>query len=584
MSQQVRDTIQNTLSDAWNIQDPQLVWGTPPKQSMGDISIGVFPLAKSLKKSPTEIAVDLRNLLESQTIDDIQHIETVWGYVNVFLNETWYTQDISEFLQQDTLYPVYTWGDIIIDYIGANVWKPLHIGHMCTPLQGQVFKNLYEKLWVTAIGDSHIGDWWIIFWKLIVAYKKYGDDAQFKENPVEHLFDLYVKISAEAEDDQELEQSFRDAFQALSRWDASMIELWETFTRASIESMQTQLSRIFVQPDYNIWESFYEWLNLPKLEDYPDVQYPMSQIVQELVEKGIATKNEDGSIGVTFPESTNLPSTILQKRDGTHGYLASDLATIKYRVTHWDVDTIVYFVDVRQQLHLQQTFAIAEMSWWLEREEKEPTQLVHASNGFISLKDGTMSTRTGKIIPLKDLLDEAEDRAETIIREKRPDIAPEDIAQLKKDIWIGAVQYGYLKKSRESDSIFDWDEFMSFEWNSGPYIQYAYVRAVNILEKSNTDISYENLVFSHPTEKNLAQLLLKFPSIIEETRKNFAAHILANYLYELTQAFSRMYAEIPMLHEENEQYKNSRLALVEWFHRVIQEGFWVLGIPLLQKM
>jgi len=212
----------------------------------------------------------------------------------------------------------------------------------------------------------------------------------------------------------------------------------------------------------------------------------MQDIVQELIQKNIATKNEDGSVGVVFPEEMKIPSCVLQKRDGTHGYLASDLATIKYRMQNWAPDKIIYSVDVRQKLHLKQAFTIADMAGWLQigRGGKQKTELFHAYNGFISLKDGAMSTRKGRIIELSRLLDEAETRAGDIIAEKRQDIGKKEKKELSKMVGIGAIKYGYLKKNRETDVVFDWDEFLTFEGNSGPYIQYACVRAKNILEKT----------------------------------------------------------------------------------------------------
>jgi arginyl-tRNA synthetase len=196
------------------------------------------------------------------------------------------------------------------------------------------------------------------------------------------------------------------------------------------------------------------------MEDYPDLSSSMKDVVTELIAKNIATKNEDGSVGVVFPDEMNIPSCILQKRDGTHGYLASDLASVKYRMDNWNPKKILYFVDVRQQLHLKQAFVISKMAGWINA---STTEITHAHNGFISLKDGAMSTRKGKIIKLEKLLDEAEKKAAEIIQAKRDDISGDALESLSRIIGVGAIKYGYLKKSRTSDSIFDWDEYMSFE-------------------------------------------------------------------------------------------------------------------------
>jgi len=557
---------------------------TPPKKDMWDIAFWCFILAKHLKKSPQEISGELKRLIENDSDKPsmLERVETAWPYLNFFLASNSYAFLFSEMMKSNF------YGNtelnkektIYIDYIGANVWKPLHIWHMCTPSQGQVFVNVYKKLGYQVIADSHIWDWGIIFWKLIVAYEKYGDKDQLETNAVEHLFDLYVKISWEAEANPDLEDEFRATFKKLSSWDEELKNIWKSFTAHSIAAMNILLDRLYVKPLYNIGESFYEWIGLAKMEKYPDLTYSMSYIVTELIEKGIATKNDDGSVWIEFPEDTKLPSCILQKRDGTHGYFASDLASIKYRMDNWNIEKIIYSVDGRQQLHFKQIFYVSRAAKWVP----DNVELTHAYNWFISLKDGAMSTRKWKIIKLEKLLDESELRARKIIEEKRSDMSQEELNKLAKIIWVWAIKYGYLKKSRESDSVFDWDEYMSFEWNSGPYIQYAYVRSKKILKKSNSIISYDDLNFISEEEKMLVKHLLDFPDTIQELARFYYPHILCQYVYELTKKFSSFYNNISILQEEDEQLKKSRLALLEWFSVVIEESFEILWIPLPLEM
>jgi arginyl-tRNA synthetase len=272
----------------------------------------------------------------------------------------------------------------------------------------------------------------------------------------------------------------------------------------------------------------------------------MKDIVQELLEKGIATANDDNSVGVIFPDELKIPSCILQKRDGTHGYLASDLAAIKYRVENWNPEKMLYFVDVRQQLHLKQAFTIAKLAGWVDKNN----EIHHAYNGFISLKEGTMSTREGRIIKLDALFDEAQDRAKKIILEKRSDIEGEELEKLAEIIGIGAIKYGYLKKSRESDVIFDWDEFMSFDGNSGPYIQYSYVRAKKILEKREK-YNLKEIQISQKEEKELLSHLLTFPQVLQSMQYGYHAHILCQYIYDASKLLSSFYASISILQEED---------------------------------
>ncbi len=585
MKQEISIYLKKLIQDNYKLKLEEIHLETPPKKDMWDIAFGCFILAKDLRKSPADIAQDLKEIIQ----DDLNKISEIWEvnaagpYLNIFLGWDVLAKSFST-MMSSSLY-----GDIssnaseniYIDYIGANVGKPLHIGHMCTPTQGQVIINVFKKLWYNVISDSHIGDWGIIFWKLMVAFERYGDDKKLRENAVEHLFELYVQISKDAEGDKSLEEQFREVFKKLSHWDQNAIDIWSRFTKSSIDAMNIQLSRLFVIPQYNIGESFYEWLWLPKMEDYPDLKYSMKQIVEELIEKWIATQNEDGSVWVVFPDEMKIPSCILQKRDGTHGYLASDLASVKYRMDNWNPKKIIYFVDVRQQLHLKQAFVISKMAEWIS---DDTTEITHAYNGFISLKDGAMSTRKWKIIKLENLLDESEKRASEIIIEKRDDISWSDLELLSKQIWVWAIKYGYLKKSRESDSVFDWDEFMSFEWNSGPYIQYAYVRAQKILTSSNWQKDFKDLEYNKTEEKALIQHILWFSQLIDDLTTSYHPHVLCQYVYEMTKKFSAFYNNVQILSEENAQLKKSRLALLFGFSQILEESFEILGIPLPKKM
>lgn len=585
MKQEITEYLKNILFSNYNIELHDIRLENPPKADMWDMAFGCFLLAKDLKKSPNAIAQELKMSIDS---DDnktsiIEKVEVAGPYLNIFLWGASYGEDFITMMTAENVYSKISASQdetVYIDYIGANVWKPLHIGHMCTPSQWQVLVNLFTKLGYNTISDSHLGDWGIIFWKLIVAYKKYWNKAVLEQDAVEHLFELYVKISTDAETDETLDEQFRNAFKLLSEWEESSVEIWGSFTRYSIEAMEIQLSRLFVSPEYNIWESFYEWIWLPKMWKFPDLDISMSEIVEELLQKWIAIQNDDNSVWVVFPDEMKIPSCILRKRDGTHWYLASDLASIKYRMWNWAPKKIVYFVDVRQQLHLRQAFEISKLAHWVG----DDTELTHAHNGFISLKDGAMSTRTGKIIKLEKLLNEAESRAKKIILEKRDDIKWEELDELARTIWIGAIKYGYLKKSRESDVIFDWGEFMSFEWNSGPYIQYAYVRALWILRKSDTKPKYENLSFQTESEKELVKHIGEFTKVIENMTETYHPHVLCKYVYDMTKKFSSLYNQVNILAEPNLELRNSRLALLCGFVKILEESFEILAIPLPKEM
>ena len=597
MKQEINILLKKVILENYNLKLDEIKLENPPKKELWDYAFGCFLLARDLKKNPAQIAWEIMELIK---LEDLIESSSVAGpYLNIKVNKNSFTEKFLDFIEnKDILQCISTNSKTIyIDYIWANVWKPMHIWHMCTPNQGQVMINCYKKLWYNVVSDSHIWDWWIIFGKLIFAYKYFWENKEeLEKNAIDYLLKLYVDITAEAEKKPELEEWFRETFKKLSSWNEESIKLWASFTKKSIEAMNVQLWRMNIKPDFNIWESFYEGLNLPKMEDYPDLEFSMKDVVNELLEKGIAsiTKNEDWtqSIWVNFSDEEKLPSCILQKKDWTHWYLASDLAAIKYRKSNWNPEKIIYFVDSRQQLHLKQVFLIAKKAGWLD-----DTELFHAYNWFISLKDWAMSTRKWRIIKLDKLLDEAEERAKKIILEKRDDIKWEELKKLSKIIWIWAIKYWYLKKNRESDIVFDWDEFMSFEWNSGPYIQYAYVRAIRILEKENYENELNNnphiipfnkgdkqVSFESSSEIELAKKIMNFNNILEKSTQNNYPHIIAEYAYELTKSFSNFYNNVTVKDEKDENYKKLKLILVDSFAKTLKETFEILWIEMPEKM
>lgn len=587
MEKQIIALIQEVVKQNYNIELGDIKLAFPPKKNLWDFCFQCGILSRDLKKNPAIIAEELAPLLSQQ--DLIEESSATGPFVNLKISKQIFVSALAAMYQNiDAFLAPNIWNNekIVVDYIWANVGKPLHIGHMCTPNQGQVMINLYNKIGYDVISDSHIWDWGIIFWKLITAYKLWWNEEKLHENAVEYLLELYVKITAEAENDDTLEEQARNAFKLLSEWDKDSQKLWAEFTSYSIQAMNKQLDRLNIHPQYNIWESFYEGLGLPKMENYPDLTTDMHTIVNELVEKGIAIKNDDNSVWVEFDEKLKMPSCILQKRNGTHGYLASDLATIKYRMQNWAPDKIVYFIDVRQALHLRQTFEIAKNAGWLSMNRTwEKTELFHAYNWFISGKEGAFSTRKGNIIRLWDLLDEAENRAKSIILEKRDDIAWKELDDLSKIIWVWAIKYGYLKKSRETDVIFDWDEFMTFEGNSGPYIQYAYVRARRILENYWTDITeVVNWELTQSEEVDLIKLLWTYKEVLEKTADSNMPHNLCKYAFDITKAFNSFYNSVHILNEEDEDKKIIRLQLVDLFSQTLKEVFGLLGIDMPEKM
>lgn len=599
-----------------------------PKPELGEYCIWVFQLAKPAGKSPNIIAEEVAKSLSVEK-NIFLSTSATGGYVNFFLTDAVW-MEIFWGVKNDKR--TSTNQRIIIDYIGANVGKPLHIGHICTPSIGQVISNVYRHLGYDVTGDSHFGDWGGIFGKLIWAWNdptsdyvnEYNDteintillslknnkdfshqkavkELQLEKYGVDYLMKLYQKwfTSIREEDKEMLENDARKEFQYLSwvgidlsndderRHHEENVELWKKFTSISIAETEKKLGILNVKATYNIGESFYEWLGLPRPnnEDYPELEFNMKSIVQELINKWIATPNEDGSVGVLFPEDSKLPSCILQKKDGTGLYLTSDLAAIKYRLTNgWNPNKIIYSVDVRQQLHLRQAFWIAQKAWW-EELWAEKVEFFHAFNGFIKLKEGAMSTRHGTVIFLEALIDEGKLRTQKILHDKWR-IGEKALSLSDIDaVTVWAIKYSYLAQDREKDVTFDWDKALNFEGNSAPYIQYAYVRAKKISEQSVINSSESNNVALSVSDKSLIQTLARMDSIIENVAKTYKPHHLALYAYDLAVAFNSFYVHTPkILEEKDENLKNFRLSLVEKTAKQLQMAFELLAIKMPSEM
>lgn len=644
--QEINNKIQDIVVTLYKINIDNIDnWLThPPKPEFWDYAFNIFEIAKVLKRNPAEISAGLK-LEFSKFPEYFENVSNMWGYVNFFINPKILLNEFSQINLNNKKPKNQT---IIVDYIWANVWKPLHIGHLCTPSLWQSIINIHEYLGYDVISDSHFWDWGGIFGKLItmfklVIYSQWDKDKKLSEDDtniysrinsiieemdskikkdepeiakkiiflaeylqnnslnnkddLKYLFNTYQLITIFAEKSIIIDNQCREEFKKLSEWDPQNISLWKQITNISINEVSKQLEEeLWVKPKYNIWESFYEWIDLPKIWNHPDLikeKEWMKAIVEELKKNlDIVEENEDWSVGVVFPEETKLSSCVLQKKDWTWLYLTSDLAAIKYRLDNWKPAKIIYFVDVRQQLHLKQAFYIAREVW----SELKKTELIHAYNWFIKLKEGAMSTRKWTVIFLKDLIDEGYKRTEEILKWKGRELSPENI----KAVTIAAIKYSYLSQDREKDIVFDWDKALSFEWNSGPYIQYAYVRARKILKTPSPSgtrwmtepesvpwgrgLGWGQIELSQ-YDKSLIKKLLEFEGKVGETASKYKPHILAQYCYELASEFNSFYVHTPkILEESNEDLKNLRLNMIEKFAQTLKKWFELLAINMPDEM
>ena len=570
----------DSLLSSLSVDISLITSGRPPKKEHGDIMLNVFALAKSQGIPPNVCAENIAGLLAQHSL--VASLSTIGGYVNIVLSTEGVrvlAEDSLHLVPQTILANTHT----IIDYIGLNVWKPAHIGHLCTPTLGQSMIEMTRFLGGRVTSDSHFGDWGGIFGKLIVAFEKYGNREELEKSPIDHLFHLYVKITADTEANPEIDQECRDAFVELSKGNPYHVELWREFTDYTTQESNRMMDIIGVKCDYHIGESFYQWIPAinTTFTSVPPLQYTMQMIVDELLQKGIATKNEDGSVGVVFDESFKLPSTIIQKKDGAMLYTTSDIASIKYRLTNgWNPTAIWYFADIRQSLHFRQIFAIAQLAW---PELLEGVDFFHAGNGTVRLKDGAMSTRKGNIIRLETLIDDAFDRVASVLKEKDRILSDEDLHAIA----VGAVKYAYLSQDREKDIVFDTEKATALEWNSGPYIQYASVRAQEILRQAgNVSTEYTltpEMISAY--DRELILVLAESLKAITDAHSRIKPHILATQVYALASTFNAFYSHSGKITTENDQnLKAWRLSLVQASYEHLRTLFALLAIPLPQHM
>ncbi len=555
-----------------------------PKKELGECCVNIFPIVKQVGKAPNIISEEVAKELAKKT-EIFKGTSATGGYVNFFLTDTIWTGMFADLCEKQEIKSLSTeeWeekGTIVVDYIGANIGKPLHIGHLCTPSIGQSLINTYRYLGYRVIGDTHVWDWGL-FGKLIAAHKRYGTPDGLEKKWVEYLLDLYIDITTRCEEDPEVEEYCRNEFKKLSEWDEENMKLWWEFTSVSLKAMNAILATIHVIPDYDIGESFYENLPLPKIGKQPELLYDMNTIVDELLEKKIAVRNEDGSVAVIFGEETKLPSVVIQKKNGTNLYLTADICAIKYRLTNgWNPRKIIYSVDLRQQLHFRQCFEVCRRAGWID-----DVELFHAWNGHIALPDGAMSTRKWNIIRLDDLIKEGFSRTKKILEEKgrtgEKSLSEKDI----QEIAIGAIKYSYLMQDRERNIIFDWDKTLNFEWNSGPYIQYAYVRAKKIVSEQVSDTKKITLIDLSSYDKSLIQVLWWFESAVDTVAKTYKPHHLALYAYSLAVEFNSFYVHTPkILEEKDENLRSFRLALVAQTAKTLEKAFDLLAIKMPSEM
>ena len=539
----------------------------PPNQEMGDYAFPCFKLAKTLRKSPPEIASDLKEKIEVG--DEIASVEIAGGYLNFKVNSLLLVQTVlTEIDEKQENYGSSEIGNgknIIVEYSSPNIAKPFHIGHLRNTIIGSSLYKIYQFLGYHVIGINHLGDYGTQFAKLIEGYKRWGEEYDFANNPIEDLTQIYVRISDLCKEDENVLEICRENFKKLENGDSYCMDLWTRFRDLSLKEFQKIYDLLDVKFDSWNGESFY-------IDKIPEME-------TRLEKAGVLIESEGAKI--VDLEDKGLGVCMVRKADGTTIYATRDLAAILYRAQNYDFDKCLYVVAYEQNLHFKQIFEVAK---YLGIPEKCVNGLEHVRYGMTRLASGKMSTREGTAIKVDDLLKEAITRVETIMNEKNPDM-PNKKEEAEK-IGIGAVIFNNLCSNIIKDQIFDWDTVLNFNGETGPYIQYVYVRTNSVMEKAGYEPNLKDVDFALLTDTqslNVISNLYEFGEILQVVVQKNEPSILARYLIVLSQSYSNFYNENKII-TEDEKLTASRLYLNKTVGLVLKIGCELLGIKMPKKM
>ena len=533
----------------------------PKSSDLGDIAFPAFSLAKVERKAPQAIAEDIAEKIDQSAFEKVV---ATGPYVNFFLDKSKISDQViksvieagADYGQQDEGHGQ----NITIDLSSPNIAKPFSVGHLRSTVIGDALSNIFRKMGYNTIKINHLGDWGKQFGLLMVAYKKWGSKEAVEANPIDELLKLYVRINAEIENDPELDDEGRLWFKKLEDGDPEATELWQWFRDESLVEFNRIYKLLGVEFDSLNGEAFYN--------------DKMDEAVQILEEKGLLKESKGASI--VELDDVNLPPAMIKKSDGATLYITRDIATAIYRARTYNFVKNIYAVGQEQSNHFRQLKAVLKKMGFDWSDD-----MVHVDFGLVTKNRQKLSTRKGNIILLEPTLQEAISRAKAQIEEKNPEL--ENKEEVAHAVGVGAVKFYDLKTDRRNGYDFDLEAMVSFEGETGPYVQYAYARIQSILRKANftpsTDATYS---LSDPESWEIIKLLQDFSRVVKRAAENYDPSLIAKYAINLAQAFNKYYAHTRILDESPE--RESRLALSYSTAVVLKEALRLLGVDAPEKM
>lgn len=541
----------------------------PKDTQNGDYAFPCFKLAKSLKKAPPLIAKDISEKIEIDK-NKIVEISIVGGYLNFYINKDLLTQDVLEQVEMQEDYGKKEENsvgkNIVIDYSSPNIAKPFHIGHLKTTVIGGALYNIYKYLGYNVIGINHLGDYGTQFGKLIEGYKLWENEYDLSEDSIDKLAEIYKRINNLCKEDERVLDRCRENFKLLEQGDEYCTKLWQEFKDLSIKEFQKIYDLLGTKFDSWNGEAFYA--------DKTD------EVIEILEKSGKLVESEGAKVVDLSDKGIDTPC-IICKSNGSTIYATRDLAAILYRARTYDFDKCLYVTSYEQNLHFKQVFEVAKL---LGINEKYTNGLEHVPYGFVRLPTGKMSTRLGNFVKVEDLLNETIEKAKKIIEEKNPDL--ENKEEIAKKVGIGAVIYNDLATSRIKDEIFDIDEMLNFQGETGPYIQYMYVRTNSVLGKVRKIPEVKDLKINLLQDKysqNIIKLIYNFEDVLNQAIAKSEPSFLARYLMDLAKAFSSFYNENKIICDDKD-LQDARIYLTFSTNKVLRNGAELLGIKMPEKM
>ena len=534
----------------------------PPNSDMGDYAFPVFKLAKTFRKAPNLIAEEIAQ--KAFENENIKKIANVGPYVNFFVNNSKLVESVlTEAIKDDFGSSHIGVGkNVVFDFSSTNIAKPFHIGHLRSTVIGNAIRNIMKYQGFNTTGVNYIGDYGTQFGMMISAYLKWGDEDKINANPIKELLNLYVKYNKIAKEDETYMDEARDWFDKLEKKDPTAVKLWSWFREISLKEFQRVYDLLGVKFDNFNGESFHSQFIGDALE---------------AIDKKNLLEESDGAMIINLDDE-NLPPVLIKKSNGSSTYLTRDIATAMYRKKTYDFYKNVYVVASQQKLHFEQLRAVLKkmgFDWWKDCE--------HVSFGMVSMKDGSMKTREGKVIFLEDVLNRAIDKTKSIIEERNPNLEHKE--EVAKQVGVGAVIFQDLFNNRIKDYTFDWDQVLNFDGETGPYTQYTFARSCSILDKGGFGIK-ENSKFDllvDETEIDIVKHLAKFDEVLLNATEKYEPSFLTRYTVELAKLFNKFYANCPINTVEDE-LKYQRLYLTYSVNKCLKLSLSLLGIEAPVRM